>query len=162
MSGLESDDIETQWLAIKKLQDRLTEAHFPYIKRFLLSKKADPYVKSLLLHIIKEQGFTETLSLYKFGQVYHISLRTETLFYGEFSENVRTCLSDVLNSENPTLCNFAEQIWRHFTITAYPRPLHPLSVNKWAAACCLYTAHLNGLDFRFSRRASEPFVSSFD
>lgn len=147
LSGLESHDSETQWLAIKRLQGRLTEEHFPYIKRFLLSKKADPYMKSLLLHIIKEQGFAATLSVYKFGQIYHLPLSTEKLFYGEFSEDVRTRLSEVLHSENPTLCSFAEQVWRHFAITAYPRPLQPPSVNIWAGACCLYSAHLNGLDF---------------
>ncbi|MFD2618125.1 tetratricopeptide repeat protein [Terrilactibacillus laevilacticus] len=146
LSELKEQPPEQQWVAIQDLQRDMVKEDLPDVEHYLLSKNGDPFIKSLLLNVMQEKQFNSLIKVYKFGQTCEVNLNSEELFYGAFAEDVKQCLIRILGSDNPTLCDLAEQVWGHFVIAAYPLPLKPEHVELWASACCFYAAEMSGLD----------------
>ncbi|TCP32210.1 tetratricopeptide repeat protein [Scopulibacillus darangshiensis] len=146
LSGLSSIDPEQQWLTIQKLQHSLSPEDYPQLEDFLTSDEGDPFIKSIVLKTIKDSGFNGIIRVKKFGDTYELTPEIDILFYEGFSDEVKVKIKEVLASDNPTLCDLAEQIWQHFIVAVYPKPLEPDNTDVWAAACSLYTYQINGIE----------------
>lgn len=145
LAGLKSEDPEQQWLTVQKLQHAAAPINYPELEQYLLSNEGDPFIKSVVLRTLKDNGFDGIIRVKKFGNIYELAPEIDMLFYETFSEKVKEEIREALSSDNPTLCDFAEQIWQHFIVALYPKPLDPDETTVWAAACCLYTYQINGI-----------------
>ncbi|GGH83432.1 hypothetical protein GCM10007096_24290 [Pullulanibacillus pueri] len=140
--GLRSGNHERQWSAINLAQRY--KAALPSLIKYL-EEEGDPILKSLVLQGLKEGGFQDKVNVVKFNTTYTVDL-SQPLFYNGFSDSINRMLEDILSSNNPTLEEVASQIWNHFVLLVYPRPLEPLDAKLWAAACYLYSLHISGIE----------------
>lgn len=146
LSELHHPDPEKQWLAVQNLNNRLSSDEEQELTEFLSSSTGDPFIKTLVLKLLKARGRKGTVTVAKMGETFKVNLDGDHLFYEDFKDQVSQRIQRALMSENPTLCELAEQIWQHFIVASFPKPLEPMKPDIWAGACSLYTHQINGVD----------------
>lgn len=151
---LESDKVERQWRGIEKgrafITDTVLQDYFDYLK----SDQGDPFLKSMVIKIVIEHGYEGPLTVTKFNTSFSVDVKETQLFYEGFSHLVDDLLEQALGSENPSLLESAVQIWGHFTIAVYPKPLEPNLPNVWAACCYCLAHQVHGLTVDYSHLQS--------
>jgi tetratricopeptide (TPR) repeat protein len=86
------------------------------VKEMLADREGDPYIKSLVLKDLKLNGLNVTVLVHKFGE--DLTVNIEEMNDAEEEElyqEVSRLLSEMLESDNPTLYNMALQLWEHYT-----------------------------------------------
>jgi len=161
--GLKSKVYDQQLAVIQKARDFgiVSEAMLEFLKG-----DGDAFLKSLMLEVLQENSYLGSVEVIKFGNTYQVALG-QPLFYREFSEGVKKLLEDVLASNNPSLKEMAWQVWDHFVLTIFPRPIELSEPTLWAAACYLYSNEIMGMEmneetikvlFSVTKEAIMPFV----
>ena len=143
---LESGKPEKQWRAIQQLSKYLNDDVFEAFKRFLRDERKDPFFKSIILHLLKEQQFEKTVQIHKFScQISVNPAKLQDVFQETFSQNVLTWLSRTIENENPTLYHLGSNIWRHYLFAIFPLKPIPQEESVWAAAVHSVSAHFQGI-----------------
>ncbi|MFC7393724.1 tetratricopeptide repeat protein [Scopulibacillus cellulosilyticus] len=151
LSELHNPDPEKQWLAIQNINNGLSLDEKQELTDFLSSDTGDPFIKTLVLKLLKDKGAEGLVTLTKLGETFKVDLGEHDLFNESFKEQVSKKIQKALMSENPTLCELAQQIWQHFIVASFPKSLEPKIPEIWAGACCLYTHQINGMDIDHDR-----------
>lgn len=144
---LKAADPKQQMLLIQDVSDRLIKQDLPQVRDFLLDRHQNPEIKTMLLCAVREKHLTDQIDVWKFGEVYHVAFDSEFL-HKAFTDKVEQQIRQVLNSQNPTLADLAVEMERFFTMTVYPKPMLPSSVNVWAAAFSAQAARASQMDER--------------
>jgi tetratricopeptide (TPR) repeat protein len=143
---LESSHVERQWRGIQKGKQFMTDQVIKDYLDYLDNQTGDPFLKSIVMKILQENGYDQPFTVFKFGQHFPVDFMASNLFYEGFSNQVESLLEDALSSDNPSLLAVATQIWGHFTISVYPRILEPNDPKVWAAACFVFSHQINDFD----------------
>ncbi|WEG14028.1 tetratricopeptide repeat protein [Pullulanibacillus sp. KACC 23026] len=143
---LKSEQVEKQWRGIQQGKTFMTETILEDFLGYLKSDHGDPFLKSMVIQIINEAGYDGELLVNKFGILYNTDLKEAHLFYEGFSTVVKNLLEDTLGSTNPSLLEAALQIWHHFAIAVYPKPLIPNEPKVWAAACSVIAHEIYSME----------------
>jgi hypothetical protein len=136
---LKAADPKQQLLLIHSISERLGKQDLPQIQDFLLDAHQHPEIKTMLLCAVREKRLADEIDVRKFGKVYHVAFDSEFL-HKTFTDQIEKQIRQVLNSQNPTLADLAIEMERFFTMTVYPKPMVPSSVNVWAAAFSVQAA----------------------
>jgi tetratricopeptide (TPR) repeat protein len=127
-------DPDEQMMVAARLANENVRPHIPEIRKYLASESGHPFLKSMLLNILKEQEYEGELEVEKFG-------RKESFIPARLPDVDQTMMSDVfslleekLESEDPVfLENIKGMAERNFFLL-YPFDPEPKDPPAWAAA----------------------------
>lgn len=111
----------------------------PYIKKimeYVASEDGHPFLKTMLLNILKEQEYAEELHVHKFG--WTESFNPANLpELRDFIENsgVIKLLSDEIENDDPVLFENVQRLVERYFFLIYPFKLPIGQASAWAAAC---------------------------
>jgi tetratricopeptide (TPR) repeat protein len=130
-----SHDPKEQMLKIVKLSKQNIRPYIEEIKSYFISEEGHPFIKTMLLNILKEQEYAKEVRVNKFGNsiaIVPVEL-TDVREQNKMNE-ITNKLKDRLENEDPVLFeNIHTLIERHFFLM-YPFELGPADPSVWAAA----------------------------
>ncbi|MDF2856395.1 MAG: hypothetical protein K0Q87_2246 [Neobacillus sp.] len=154
-------NLNEQMLVVSNLADKNIRPYIDEIKEYLFADEGHPFLKSMLLSLLKEQEYDKEIIVKKFKKV-------ATVTPAELSEiqsqprmkEIERILSDRLESSDPVLFeNIRAMIERIFFIT-YPFELEPEGDSSWAAAFHILGYSYLGIDIDLEEISIDYEVSS--
>jgi tetratricopeptide (TPR) repeat protein len=142
IAELQSGNVERQFFALEQLQFTTEDKAIKAVLEWIQRDKGDPLLKTLALRTLRKMGVQGTVLLKKWGQMLEIDTTQFPVHPNEFPPAIHTVL-DILNDhthQDPTLCNFASQVWMEYLYTIYPQLPNTDETEVWAAALHFVTA----------------------
>lgn len=138
-----SHDPKEQILKVAKLSKQNIRPFIEEIKSYFISEDGHPFLKTMLLNILKEQEYEKEVRVNKFGKSeYLIPAKLTDIREQNKMFEITDKLKDTLGNEDPVLFeNIRMLIERHFFLM-YPFDLGPTDPSVWAAAY-----HFIGLEY---------------
>jgi tetratricopeptide (TPR) repeat protein len=142
---LQYDNLNDQFLAIAKLAHANVRAYLGGIKEYLQLEDGHPFLKTMLLQLLKEQEVNEELTLAKFNQTLSINpIHLEALqTYLECPEMMNV-FKQSIEQENPTLYESIKAITSRHAFLLFPMDRLPQNPYIWAAAYHLIALEYHG------------------
>jgi tetratricopeptide (TPR) repeat protein len=128
-------DPKDQMLLISSLADKNIRPYINEIKTFLDDSMGNPFLKTMLLNLLKEQEYDKEISVEKFNN-HHVFIPDQLPEIGSQIEmvEIKNLLKRRLENSDPVLFeNIKSLVERHFFII-YPLKLEPGDIKAWAAA----------------------------
>lgn len=153
-----SQDPKEQILKVAKLSKQNIRPFIEEIKSYFISEEGHPFLKTMLLNILKEQEYEKEVRVNKFG-------KSETLIPAELTDireqnkmsEITYKLKDTLENEDPVLFeNIKTLIERHFFLM-YPFDFGPTDPAVWAAAY-----HFIGSEYFGSAHSVGDFAKKYN
>ncbi|GAE43997.1 hypothetical protein [Mesobacillus boroniphilus] len=106
------------------------------IREYVASEDGHPFLKTMLLNILKEQEYDEELHVYKFGwtEDFNPVNLPELKDYVENS-GVIQLLSHEIENDDPVLFENVQRLVERYYFLVYPFKLSVGQAEAWAAAC---------------------------
>ena len=137
---------EEQVRVVAGIRDENARKYLAEIKDYLQSPDGFPFLKTMLLLILKEQEVQEPCDVEKFLK--HTSVipaELDNLEDRDFLVQVKQMISEELEHENPTLCLLAEQLLERHHYLMFP--FDPTdSYESWAASYHFLAAGYQGFE----------------
>jgi tetratricopeptide (TPR) repeat protein len=154
-------NLNEQMLVVSNLADKNIRPYIDEIKEYLLADEGHPFLKSMLLSLLKEQEYDKAITVNKLNNVATV---TPTELEGIQSQprmkEIERILADRLESSDPVLFeNIRAMIERIFFIT-YPFELEPEGDSVWAAAFHILGYSYLGIDIDLQEISIDYEVSS--
>jgi tetratricopeptide (TPR) repeat protein len=129
------EDLNEQFLAVANLAHTNVRVYLAGIKEYLHSPKGHPFVKTMLLQLLKEQEVNEELLLEKFQQTTQINpiKLAELEVYLENPE-ISKIIQEQMEQSNPTLYDNMKDILHRHSFLLFPLKRTPSNPIIWAAA----------------------------
>lgn len=127
--------LNEQFLTVAQLSEKNVRTYILGIKDYLRSTKGHPFIKTMLLQLLKEQEVNENITLEKFHQTFvfnPINLVEIEVFLEE--EGICGILKQELEHENPTLFENIRAILSRHSFLLFPMERKPIDPTIWAAA----------------------------
>lgn len=143
---LATKSYQEQLIILTRIKDENIRKYIDEIKDYLQSPEGHPYVKTVLLHILKEQDYQEECDIEKFLK--HktvIPVQLEDIPTRPFLLKVRSLIEGNLEHQNPTLFELTSQLIerQHFMIF----PFEPVTdLESWAAAYHIIAERYQGFE----------------
>ncbi len=154
-------NLNEQMLAISTLAEKNIRPYIQEIEDYLMMESGHPFLKTMLLTLLKEQEYDKEISIRKFTfekKIIPTDL-PEIRFQPRMIE-IKTLLEDRLEHNNPVLFeNIIGMVERIFFIT-YPFNLEPDDSKAWAAAFHLLGHQYLGIEPKLSEVSAEYQVTS--
>ncbi|MBM7653058.1 tetratricopeptide repeat protein [Neobacillus cucumis] len=153
---LSNDHINEKLLLIANLTDKNIRPYLDEITDYLKFKDGHPFLKTMLLNLLKEQEIAQELIVEKFA----IAEKIVPAQLPEVREQlkmleVKGLLAEQLENKNPGLFqNTVNMVERTFFIS-YPIELEPKSAESWAAAFDMLGREYMGMDPEISKIAGK-------
>jgi tetratricopeptide (TPR) repeat protein len=136
-------NLNEQMAVISNLADRNIRPYIAEIQDYLCSNEGHPFLKTILLTLLKDQEFDKEIKVRKFdlelkvapAQLPEIQLQPKM-------KEIKKRLADILENNNPVLFDNIIGLVERIFFISFPFELQPESVNAWAAAF-----HLLGQDY---------------
>ncbi|MDG4655348.1 tetratricopeptide repeat protein [Ectobacillus antri] len=128
-------DVVAQLQALQTLKQQGTVYAFPFLKTFLSDTHKHPYVKTAVLHLLKEHEIEEAVTVSKYGLSERV-VPSELLEVNEmaFTKAVLQELDNRLSQENPTLLEALSAYWLQLQTLVFPLSMQPNDPKLWAVA----------------------------
>jgi tetratricopeptide (TPR) repeat protein len=129
------ESLNDQFLAIAGLAQSNVRRYLTSIKEYLISNHGHPFLKTMLLQLLKEQEVNEEIILEKFEQTLTINpmhfVEIETFIKSaEITEIIKT----VIEHENPILYESIKEIISRHAFILFPIERNPTTPDIWAGA----------------------------
>jgi tetratricopeptide (TPR) repeat protein len=147
-------EIDIDWFSVREPSEQIQiasrlahaniRAHMKGISEFLASETGDPFFKTMLLNVLKEQDYDKDLLVKKFArqavitpnQLFDVHAHPD---FAAISDQVR----QVLENEDPILMENIKQLMDRYFFLLYPFRIETGEARSWAAA--FHTTALNYL-----------------
>lgn len=119
---------------ISKLSHQNVRPYIEEIKQYLMDENGSPFLKTLLLNILKEQEYDKEIAIHKFNR--HLTVLPDELEEMSASlqwEEISIILTDELEKEDPVLLESAKGLLEQQLLFLYPFQLEGYSNTTWAA-----------------------------
>lgn len=153
-------DPNEQMMLISNLADKNIRPFLQEIKDYLRSVSGHPFLKTLLLNLLKDQGFSQPFTVHKFNiENSYIPAELPDISLQPRMNTIVEHVKGRLENSDPILFeNIKSLIERHFLIT-YPVQLEPQDPRAWAAAFHFIALEYYGSKPRTSQFSKEYGVS---
>jgi tetratricopeptide (TPR) repeat protein len=150
-------DPQEQMMLAAELNSLNIQPYLADIKKYLRSDKGDPFFKTLILNVLKEQNYDHPIEIEKFSkEITIIPAIISNLMENEQLEEIIEEVRDKIEDEDPTLYkNIRSLIERHFFLL-YPFPLEEADISAYAAAY-----HMIGNEYFGNNDSAYHFIKEY-
>jgi tetratricopeptide (TPR) repeat protein len=135
MNLFQYDNINDQFLAIAKLSQKNVRGYLNEIRDYLKSSEGHPFLKSMLLQLLKEQDVNEEMVVEKFQQRHSINpIHLVDMDSYMEATDITAILKRVMEQENPTLYESMKEMVTRHSFLLFPIERQPSDPKMWAAA----------------------------
>lgn len=154
------DNLNEQMLVISRLAEKNIRPYIPEIADFLNADQGHPFLKTMLLTLLKEQEYDREITVTKFNSPLKIiPNELHEINSQPKMKEIVSLLEDILESSNPVLFdNIIGMVERIFFIS-YPFDLEPENPAAWAAAFHFIASDYFGINPKISNISSDYHVS---
>ena len=139
---MEIDDPQEQMLLIANMSSRNIRASIEEVKQFLREEEKNPFLKTMLINILREQEYEQEVEIHKFNRTIAVKPTTlEDIKEQEQYKKITTLLIDYVESNDPVLFENIKMLMDRQFFLLYPLKHEEYSEQTWAAA---YHAVVNG------------------
>ncbi|MFS0780709.1 tetratricopeptide repeat protein [Bacillus sp. 1P06AnD] len=126
--------LQEQMLLVQQWKDGNIRIHIPEIREYLCSEKGHPFIKTIMLLLLREQEVQGDFEVHKWSELKTVSpLSLDDVHERPFYREITSLLEDVLGSMDPSLAQLAIQLVERQQFILYPmEPEQPFG--KFAAA----------------------------
>ncbi|MFE8703409.1 tetratricopeptide repeat protein [Cytobacillus sp. FJAT-54145] len=145
---LETEDPKKLMLQIAELTNQNIRPYIDEVASYLESNKGHPFLKTMLLNILKEQEVSQDIKVEKFGWVKIIKPR-ELGNLQDVSQvkDIEKHLKDHLENEDPILFQHVVSIVERQFFLLYPFDMSEAPSNVWAAAYHTLALEYHGMNY---------------
>ncbi|MDQ0219402.1 tetratricopeptide repeat protein [Peribacillus cavernae] len=145
--GLFADKTESEiLLTITRLAEVNIRPYVPEIRQFLLDEQANPFYKTVLINIMKEQEYDKEIDVSKFNEtVTIIPAGLGDVLESEFIVEVTKIAEKRLGQENPTLLDMVKSLIERHNFIFYPNDPSENRFEEWAAAYQVLAEEYQGM-----------------
>jgi tetratricopeptide (TPR) repeat protein len=149
------ENLNEQMLLVSSLAEKNIRPYLAEIAGYLEADEGHPFLKTILLTLLKEQEIDRELSIRKFEMEKRIiptklpEVREEPRL-----KEVKRLLENQLESENPGLFENTIRMVERIFFISYPFELEPGSTTAWAAAFHYIAEDYLGMDTKVSELSS--------
>jgi tetratricopeptide (TPR) repeat protein len=150
------ENLNEQMLLVSSLAEKNIRPYLPEIASYLEAEEGHPFLKTILLTLLKEQEIDRDLSVRKFSMEKRIiptqlpEVREEPRL-----KEVKNLLEARLESENPGLFENTIRMVERIFFISYPFELEPVSTTAWAAAFHYIAQDYLGMDTKVGQLSSD-------
>lgn len=150
------ENLNEQMLLVSSLAEKNIRPYLPEIASYLEAEEGHPFLKTILLTLLKEQEIDRDLSVRKFSMEKRIiptqlpEVREEPRL-----KEVKNLLEARLESENPGLFENTIRMVERIFFISYPFELEPVSNNALAAAFHYIAQDYLGMDTKVGQLSSD-------
>lgn len=150
------DNLNEQMLLVSSLAEKNIRPHLSEIADYLAAEAGHPFLKTILLTLLKEQEIDKELTVVKFAKEKKVipaqlpEVREEPRL-----KEVKAFLEAQLESENPGLFDSTIRMAERNFFISYPFELEPKSTAAWAAAFHHLAHYYLGMDSKVNQLAGE-------
>jgi tetratricopeptide (TPR) repeat protein len=158
---LQYENLNDQFLAIARLAHANVRIYLRGIQEYLQLEDGHPFLKTMLLQLLKEQEVNEEITLAKFNQTYTFNPvhLVEFQTYLE-SPEIMSILKQGIEQENPTLYESIKAIINRHAFLLFPVERIPHNPIIWAAAyhfiALEYHGEIHSVDKLAKKYNAEP------
>jgi tetratricopeptide (TPR) repeat protein len=157
---LSINNLNEQMLLVSSLAEKNIRPFLPEIADYLDAEAGHPFLKTILLTLLKEQEIDRELSVLKFAMEKKVIPTQLPQVWEEPRMNeVKAFLEDRLESNNPGLFENTIRMAEQIFFISYPFELEPKSTGAWAAAFHHLAHYYLGMESKVDHLASEYEVS---
>ncbi|WP_312096173.1 tetratricopeptide repeat protein [Niallia sp.] len=139
---MEIDDPQEQMLLIANMSSRNIRAFIEEVKQFLREEEKNPFLKTMLINILREQEYEQEVEIHKFNRTIAVNpTALKDIKEQEQYKKIITLLIDYVESNDPVLFENIKMLMDRQFFLIYPLKLEDYSEKSWAAA---YHAVVNG------------------
>lgn len=132
---LEEQELNEQIVTVTRIAHENIRLYIEEIKNFLTNETGHPFIKTLLLNVLREQEYNQELVVCKLDkQCTVIPVGLPDFQSQPFMNEIIALLSKRIESDNPTLFEHAKQIVERCFLISYPFELNNLHADIWAVA----------------------------
>jgi tetratricopeptide (TPR) repeat protein len=153
-------NLNEQMLLVSSLAEKNIRPYVPEIAAYLQAESGYPFLKTVLLSLLKEQEFDRELTVRKFSyEKQVIPTNLPDVRQQPKMEKIKACLQTQLESSNPALVENVISLVDRIFFISYPFLLEPESPEAWAAAFHLLGQEYLGIGQEIGYLAAEYQVS---
>ncbi len=155
--GLLSDNnLNDQLLLVSSLADKNIRPFFNEIEEYLKADSGHPFLKTILLNLLKEQEIDLPVTVNKFAiQKKVIATELPDARLQPKMMEIKEIIEDRLASSNPAFYESIVALIERIFFISYPLELKPESSTAWSAAFHLLAEEYYGIESRITERAKE-------
>ncbi|MBM7691970.1 tetratricopeptide (TPR) repeat protein [Peribacillus deserti] len=136
---------QEQLLLISQLAHANIRPYLREVQGFLRNPDAHPFLKTLLINILKEQSVHEETEIQKFSRSMKVNPEhLPDVMHTDFLIHTLDELESRLSHENPTLMEFAQSLIERHNFLLYPFEPSEQGFHDWAAAYHFLIAEYQG------------------
>ncbi|MCH6267755.1 tetratricopeptide repeat protein [Neobacillus citreus] len=152
--------LNEQMLAISRLSDKNIRPYVPEIEDYLKAEIGHPFLKTILLTLLKEQEVDKDLKMVKFSEEITINpTGIPDVRHQPKMTSIKELLENRLESSNPVLfASISEMVERIFFIS-YPFELEPENPAAWAAGFQYLAQEYMGINSEINELSKDYDVS---
>ncbi|MCM2531487.1 tetratricopeptide repeat protein [Neobacillus pocheonensis] len=155
------DNLNQQMLVIANLAEKNVRPYLPEIEDYLIAKEGHPFLKTMLLTLLKEQEYDRELVVNKFNnQLNVIPTELPEINLQPRMKEIEELVGNRLENSNPVLLENIIGMVEQIFFISYPFDLQPENTHAWAAAFHLLAHDYLGIDPEMDKISSEYQVSS--
>ena len=132
---LSISDTDEQMLLIANLSNRNIRSYIEEVSVFLASEKYNPFLKTMLLNILKDQEYDKEITIEKFNRAMQvIPSNLENVQQQSQISAIINILKDKVESNDPILFENIKMLLDRQAFILYPYKLEDFSEETWALA----------------------------
>ncbi|MYL50229.1 tetratricopeptide repeat protein [Halobacillus litoralis] len=118
--ALDSDDIHKQWQAVDQLKKQSPDPFADDFQGVLMNEKVHPIIKSSILEWFRDGGWTEKLTIKKFGQTSTVVPSELTQLHSDYIIKQIQMRLGQIEQNNPTMYEMINRLLYHYCYVRYP------------------------------------------
>lgn len=140
-------NLTEQMVVISNLAERNIRPYILEIQDYLSSDEGHPFLKTMLLTLLKDQEFEKDVKVRKFNlEVKVVPSQLPEVQLQPKMKEVEQRLADILENNDPVLFENIIGLLERFFFISFPFELQPESANAWAAAFHLLGQEYFGIE----------------
>jgi tetratricopeptide (TPR) repeat protein len=143
--------LNDQMLAVSSLAEKNIRPYITEISEYLIAETGHPFLKTMLLTLLKEQEYEKEICVHKFNRVSQVipTLLPDIRFQPRMQE-VKTLLRSRLEQSNPVIFENINSMVERIFFISYPFELEPYNPEALAAAFQFLALDYMGLNPKIS------------
>ncbi|MFG6148352.1 tetratricopeptide repeat protein [Halobacillus sp. B23F22_1] len=119
-SSIEKGDLQKQWVAVNQLKKQPLPSDLTIFQEWLIDEKIHPIIKTGIVFWLRDEGFSEEMTIHKFGHQLKISPSNLNSFQSDYIIQQIKMRLGAIEQSNPTMFKMINDLLKHYCYVRYP------------------------------------------